>query len=202
VFFLLCVVCLYFFCHCLYWILVHLIAVCNFWIHIWLIAFLAFNSIYRLVFLYFMFRYSAVLIICDFVLLQFVRSLVLLYFFFTCSLSVSAFVSVSIFLVCVIFSDPQLIVPKLYLNTGTVNAPVAVILFLVVNLDFCIILKLLVYSFYFSHIMLQYLCSFVHFLLFEGGVHMLFSPVVLANITLVFSVWMNLGFIYGSYIDQ
>ena len=52
-------------------------------------------------------------------------------------------VFLSIFLIS---SNLQLIIPKLYLNTGTAEAPIAVILFLAFNSIFSIILNLLVYS--------------------------------------------------------
>ena len=55
---------------------------------------------------------------------------------------------VSIFLVFLFFMSSilQLIIPKLYLNTGTASAPIAVILFLAFRSDFSIILSLLFYS--------------------------------------------------------
>jgi len=54
-------------------------------------------------------------------------------------------VFLSIFLVS---SNLLLIILKLYLNTGTANAPIDVILFLPFNSDFNIILNLLVYFFF------------------------------------------------------
>ena len=57
---------------------------------------------------------------------------------------------VSIFLVFLsiffISSVLQLIIPKLYFNTGTASGPIAVILFLPFSSDFSIILNLVLYS--------------------------------------------------------
>ena len=47
-----------------------------------------------------------------------------------------------------IYSNRQWIIPKLYLNAGTANAPTAVILFLAFSSDSSIVLNLLVYSFF------------------------------------------------------
>ena len=85
-------------------------------------------------------------------------------FFFTYSLFILAFgwcilcivntflVFLSVFLIS---SNLQLIIPKLYLNTGTANVPVVVILFLAFNLDVKMILNLLVCSFF----NFSYICS-------------------------------------------
>jgi len=116
-------------------------------IHIWLIASMAFNSIYKFVFLYFAFRYSTILIssslyatsVCD----NPRPSLI-----FRCRLSVSAsYALLIVFLVVFVFSsNMQLIIPKLYLNTGMANTPIAVMSSLAFNTDFNIILNFLVYS--------------------------------------------------------
>jgi hypothetical protein len=79
--FLLCVESLPFLCHSSH--LIGLILCKNFCpfnclIHIWLGAFMTFNNTYKLVFAYFVFRYSALLIISDYISLQFVTSLLLL----------------------------------------------------------------------------------------------------------------------------
>src|SRR5215469_7633160 len=105
--------------------------------------------------LYFVLRYSAILIISALYAASTCTSPLPPSFLFTYSLSVSAFgccilYFVSIFLVflsiCFISSILQLIIPQLYLNTGTASAPIAVILFLAFSSDFSIILNLLLYS--------------------------------------------------------
>ena len=115
---------------------------------------------------------------------------------------------VSIFLVCFISSDLKLILPKLYCNTGTVNAPVAVILFLVFNLDFCIILKLLVYSFLLISYYATFFVQFCSFITFSRWSFLCCSlPVLLQTLHLSFShdwiwslsvvlVWINSGRVY------
>jgi len=78
-------------------------------------------------------------------------------FLFIYSLSMSAFgwcvfYIVSIFivfwLIFFISSFLHSFIPKLYLNAGTANAPIAVILFLEFSLEFSIILNLLLYSYF------------------------------------------------------
>src|SRR5215469_4856525 len=105
--------------------------------------------------LYFVLRYSTILIISALYVASTCTSPLPPSFLFTYSLSISAFgwyilYIVSIFLVflsiCFISSILQLIISKLYLSTGTASAPIAVILFLAFSSDFIIILNLLLYS--------------------------------------------------------
>ena len=114
-----------------------------------------FNNVNKLVSLYFVLRYSAILIISALHAASTCTSPLPHSFLFTYSLSISAFgwcilYIVNIFLVCLsiyfISSILQLIIPKLYLNTGTASPPIAVILFLAFGSDFSIILNLLLYS--------------------------------------------------------
>ena len=93
------------------------------------------------------------------------------FFHFYIFLSISAFwwcslytriiflVFQSIFLVS---SNLQLIISKLYLNTGTVNAPIAVVIFLALNSDFIIVLNPLVCFFHsFFHLLMLYTFTFI-----------------------------------------
>ena len=110
----------------------------------------------EMVFLYFVFRYSTILIISAFYVVSIctapLPSFLFVYIFFMSAVgrrilyvvsAVLVFLSISL-----ISSNLQLMIPNLCLNTGTSSAPIAVILFLSFSQDFSIILNLLVYSFF------------------------------------------------------
>jgi hypothetical protein len=99
--------------------------------------------------IYFVFKYSAILIISAWYVASIYNRPHPLSFLFTYSLSLSAFGWCILYIVCtfivflptfLISSSLRLIIIKLYLNTRIANAPIAVILFLAFNSDFSIFL--------------------------------------------------------------
>ena len=121
------------------------------WLHSWLLTiFTNCSSVH------FVFRYSAILIVSEFYVVSVCNRSLLSSFFFTYSLSVSAFGWCILYIVNIfpvflpifrISSNRQLMIPKLYHNTGKANV-IVVILFLAFNSDFSIILNILVNSFF------------------------------------------------------
>ena len=129
---------------------------------------MAFNNIIftNWSFLCFVFRYSAILIIAAFCGVSIcnrtlLRSLLLIVYLYQllgdafntlpCISIFRVFMSIFFF----IYFNIQLLIPKLYLNSGTANSPGTVILFLAFNSDFSILLNLQVYSF----CNLSFICS-------------------------------------------
>ena len=110
-------------------------------------CFMAFNSIYKFVFLHFTFRYSTLLISSSLYATSFCNN-PLPSLIFTYSLSVSASYTLLVAFLVVFFvsSNLHLIILKLYLNTGMTNTPISVMSSLALNTDFSIILNFLVYS--------------------------------------------------------
>jgi len=137
----------FFHCSCLIgFIFLHFLLV--FSIHIWLIASMAFNSIYKFVFLHFTFRYSTLLICSSLYATSFCNNPLPSSLIFAYRLSMSASYTLLVVsrVVFVVSSNLQLIILKRYLNTGMANTLIAIMSSLAFNTDFSIILNFLVYS--------------------------------------------------------